>query len=89
MIGACFSFLPVLGPELFPLGLMLLAHDVKSLRRPAGELTMWLLDRHQRILHSLLLLHARWTAWSTCVVAGTVGKDNEEEPAREQIEPLR
>jgi hypothetical protein len=63
LIGGCFSFLPVLGLELFPLGLMLLAHDVKSLRRPAGGLTMWLLDRYHGAIQFLLLQHARWTAW--------------------------
>jgi hypothetical protein len=69
IVGGCLSFLPGLGIELFPLGLMLLAHDVRSLRRPAGTLTMWLLDRYQRLGRSLLMQHARWTAWCTWIGA--------------------
>ena len=46
--GGCLSFLPVLGPELFPIGLMLLAHDVPLLRRPASGLTTWLLNWYER-----------------------------------------
>lgn len=70
IIGGCFSFLPVLGIELFPLGFMLLAHDIKSLRAPAGRMTMWMLDRYQRGGRYLLVQHARWTAWCTWVATG-------------------
>src|SRR5690606_27732254 len=69
-VGGCFSFLPVLGLELFPLGLMLLAHDIKSLRGPAGRMTMWLLDRYQQGGRYLMVQHARWTAWCTWVATG-------------------
>lgn len=37
-----FSFLPVLGIELLPLGLMLVAQDVPFLRRPVARGMLWL-----------------------------------------------
>lgn len=46
IIGGFFSYLPVLGVELFPIGLLLIAHDVPMLRRPASRLTMWMLDAY-------------------------------------------
>lgn len=71
LVGSCFSFLPVLGLELLPLGLMLLARDVKSLRRPAAGMTIWLLDHYQRAHRYTLMQHARWTAWCTWMAART------------------
>jgi hypothetical protein len=48
-IAASFFFwLPVVGLEFFPIGLLLLAHDVPFLRRPAGHLTLWLIDLFER-----------------------------------------
>jgi len=38
-------FLPVLGLEFLPIGLLLVAQDVPFLRRPVGRMTLWLLDR--------------------------------------------
>lgn len=49
-------FLPVVGLEYFPIGLLLLAHDVPFLRRPAGRLTLWLLDRFDQ-------LRSAWRRW--------------------------
>jgi hypothetical protein len=40
-----FWFLPVLGLEFLPIGLLLVAQDVPFLRRPVGRMTLWLLDR--------------------------------------------
>lgn len=36
------SFLPVLGFEFIPIGLLLIAQDVPFLRKPVGEFTLWL-----------------------------------------------
>jgi hypothetical protein len=41
IIGGCFSILPVLGPELIPIGLMLIAIDVPFLRRPVAWFVAW------------------------------------------------
>lgn len=47
IIASFFWFLPVVGVEFFPVGLLLLAQDVPFLRKPAGRLTLWLLDVHE------------------------------------------
>jgi hypothetical protein len=41
IVGGVFSFLPVLGLWMLPLGLLLLAHDVPFLRKPVGRFTSW------------------------------------------------
>ncbi len=38
-------FLPIVGLEFLPIGLLLIAQDVPFLRRPVGRMTLWLLDR--------------------------------------------
>ncbi|MDP3411376.1 hypothetical protein [Bosea sp. (in: a-proteobacteria)] len=48
IVGGIFSFLPVLGVWMLPLGLMLIAADVPILRRPMARLTMWIIDRIER-----------------------------------------
>lgn len=45
LIGGCLWFLPVLGLELIPIGLLLIAQDVPFLRKPVGRATLWLEDR--------------------------------------------
>jgi hypothetical protein len=40
--GGFFGFLPILGFEFIPLGLLLVAQDVPVLRKPVGEFTIWL-----------------------------------------------
>jgi len=45
LIGGSMAFLPVLGLELLPLGLLLLAQDVRFLRVPTAKLLLWLLER--------------------------------------------
>lgn len=66
LVGALFSFLPLLGIELLPLGLLLLAHDVPSLRQPAAGMTMWFLDRYEAALKFCRARHAAWNAWWRC-----------------------
>ncbi len=45
ILGGVFSFLPILGVWMLPLGLMLIAADVPFLRRPMARFTMWVIDR--------------------------------------------
>jgi hypothetical protein len=40
--GGFFGFLPILGFEFIPLGLLLIAQDVPFLREPVGNFTLWL-----------------------------------------------
>jgi hypothetical protein len=42
LIGGFFWFLPVLGLELIPIGLLLIAQDVSFLRKPVGRAMLWL-----------------------------------------------
>lgn|SRR5690606_13497528 len=49
ILASVFWFLPVVGLEFFPVGLLLIAQDVPFLRRPAGALTHWLLDLFERL----------------------------------------
>ena len=41
IVGGLFSFLPILGVWMLPLGLLLLAYDVPALRKPVGRFTSW------------------------------------------------
>jgi hypothetical protein len=41
ILGGCFWFLPILGLEMIPIGLMLLAIDVPFLRRPVARVIAW------------------------------------------------
>jgi len=41
IIGGCFWFLPILGLEMIPIGLMLLAIDTPFLRRPVARFIAW------------------------------------------------
>ena len=45
MLGGLLWFLPLLGIWMMPVGLLLLAQDVKVLHRPVGRSIMWLIDR--------------------------------------------
>jgi hypothetical protein len=45
IVGGTLSFLPVLGIELMPFGLLLLAHDAPILQRPVATATLWLVDK--------------------------------------------
>lgn len=41
IVGGLFSFLPVLGIWMLPIGLLLIAYDVPFLRKPVGYFTIW------------------------------------------------
>jgi hypothetical protein len=43
IVGACLWFLPIVGIELLPVGLLLIAQDVPFLRRPVARGTLYLL----------------------------------------------
>jgi hypothetical protein len=49
LIGGMLWFLPVVGLELLPIGLLLVAQDVPMLRGPAGRLTLRLLNAYEWI----------------------------------------
>ena len=42
IIGGCFFFLPILGLEMIPIGLLLIAIDVPVLRRPVAHMVAWI-----------------------------------------------
>lgn len=50
IIASFFWFLPIVGLELLPIGLLLIAQDVPFLREPVGRMMLWLLDRASRVL---------------------------------------
>ena len=50
IIGSFFWLLPVLGVELFPIGLLLIAEEIPFLRRPAARLMLWLERRWDGLL---------------------------------------
>ena len=56
VIGGIFSFLPVLGVWMLPLGLLLLAYDIPFLRKPVGRFTIWAAWRWARLRRAV----ARW-----------------------------
>ena len=49
IIASFFWFLPVVGLELFPIGLLLIAEDVPFLRRPVARMMLWLEERWVRL----------------------------------------
>lgn len=49
ILASFFWFLPVIGIELFPIGLLLIAQDVPFLRRPVARMTLWLESRWNRL----------------------------------------
>jgi hypothetical protein len=42
ILGGLLWFLPMVGIEMLPIGLMLIAQDVPFLRRPVGRFMLWL-----------------------------------------------
>ncbi len=42
IVGSFFWFLPILGLEMFPIGLMLIAIDVPFLRGPVARMIAWI-----------------------------------------------
>lgn len=51
-IGGCFWFLPILGLEMIPIGLMLIAIDVPALRGPVCRMIAWI---ERKLLSALAL----------------------------------
>ena len=49
LIASFFCFLPVVGLELFPIGLLLIAVDVPFLRRPVARMMLWLEEKWGRL----------------------------------------
>ena len=62
IIGSFLWFLPVLGLWFLPLGLLLIAQDVRFLRRPVGRMTLYLLDRWTKLRKWWKRRRARSTA---------------------------
>lgn len=56
VIASFFAFLPVIGIEFLPIGLLLIAQDIPILRKPVGRGTMRLLDGTDRLMR-------KWKAW--------------------------
>ncbi len=53
ILGSFLWFLPVLGIEMLPIGLLLIAQDVPFLRGPGGRAMLWL-------EHKWVALRRRW-----------------------------
>jgi hypothetical protein len=51
IVASFFWFLPVVGLEFLPIGLLLIAQDVPFMRRPVGRVTLKLLDAVDRVIH--------------------------------------
>ena len=49
MLGGIFSFLPIFGLWMLPIGLILLAQDIPFLKRPTGRTLVW--------------IERRWVEW--------------------------
>jgi len=60
IVASAFWFLPVIGIEWLPLGLLLLAQDVPFLRRPVGCLVNALLDLGGRAVRWCRTRRADW-----------------------------
>jgi hypothetical protein len=56
IIASFFWFLPVIGLEYLPIGLLLIAQDVPVMRKPVGRMMMRLLDVVDRVIR-------RWKAF--------------------------
>ena len=44
-----FGFLPIIGFEFIPLGLLVIAQDVPVLREPVGKFVLWLEEKWQQL----------------------------------------
>lgn len=49
--GGLLWFLPVVGIELLPIGLLLIAQDVPFLKKPVGRGMLWLVHKWQALRH--------------------------------------
>ena len=48
IVGGCLWFLPVVGLELIPLGLLFLAQDIPFLQQPVGRAILWGVTKYRR-----------------------------------------
>jgi hypothetical protein len=60
ILASFFWFLPVLGLEMLPIGLLLIAQDVPVLHEPVGRMMLWLIHRYQRLKTWLKRTHHRY-----------------------------
>ena len=49
VVGGFFGFLPVLGVEFIPIGLLLMAQDLPFMRKPVADATLWLEHQWMRL----------------------------------------
>lgn len=49
ILAAAFWFMPIVGIEWLPIGLLLLAEDVPFLRKPVGQFILFLLEQGRRL----------------------------------------
>lgn len=49
IVAGCFGFLPVLGIEMIPVGLLLIAQDIPFLRQPVGKAMLWLEEKWRHV----------------------------------------
>jgi hypothetical protein len=49
IVGGLLWFLPVVGIELLPIGLLLIAQDVPFLKKPVGRGMLWLVHKWQEL----------------------------------------
>ena len=62
IVASFFWFLPVIGLELLPIGLMLIAQDVPLLRKPVGRMMLWL-ERKWREQREELTRKGAWAGY--------------------------
>jgi hypothetical protein len=48
-----FGFLPVIGFEFIPLGMLVIAQDIPVLREPVGRFTLWLEEKWRHLYNKL------------------------------------
>lgn len=51
IVGGVFGFLPILGFEFIPIGLLLIEQDIPFLREPVGSATLWLEHQWMALRH--------------------------------------
>lgn len=56
IITGFFGFLPVIGFEFIPLGMLLIAQDIPVLREPVGRFTLWLEEKWHYV-------RDKWRRW--------------------------
>lgn len=56
IVSGFFGFLPVVGFEFIPVGLLLIAQDIPVLREPVGRFTLWLEEKWAQ-------LRSKWKQW--------------------------